>query len=319
MTEQQPKVKQEYIFERISQERLKDIQFLYRASFGEEVSIDFLVRKYNTESFGANNLGYIAYHPEGEPAAYYGIFPCKTVIKGKTILCAQSGDTMTHPNHRGKGLFIKLAKETYRLARENGICFVFGFPNDNSYPGFVNKLSWVHKENLNIYKFKIFTFPLAYVCRKVSFLSGLYDFWSSFILKKFRTSKTSFDNPLISNDSGGVLRDELFFEYKNYFPKSIIEINGKSVYVKVSAALRIGDVERCSEAEFLKILKKIKTVAWFLGCYAVYFYYSPGTEYDKYLSSVKKPEKGLAIGYVDFTGGEDPGALKFSQADLDTY
>src|SRR5258706_11259419 len=102
----------EYALERISAGRLKDIKFLYSKCFGEEVQMDFLEKKYNTEALGATNIGFVAYDKAGNPAAYYGVFPCKAVIKGKTYLCAQSGDTMTHPDHRGKGLFITLANET---------------------------------------------------------------------------------------------------------------------------------------------------------------------------------------------------------------
>lgn len=310
---------EEYIFERVSGERLKDVKYLYKESFGENVTIEFLEKKYNTSVFGANNIGYIAYHKNGEPAAYYGVFPCKAVVKDKIYLCAQSGDTMTHPNHRGKGLFIKLAKATYRLAIENGISFVFGFPNDNSYPGFVNKLGWIHKENLKIYKISIYTFPLAYIASRIKFLSGLYRFYSSFIINIWKGDLKFFDNPNIDCFGSGILRDENFYIYKNYFKKEIIKIHGKGVYIKIAGALRVGDIELSDEAEFIRIVKRIKLVAWLLGCYAVYFYCSPETKYDKFLSSKYSYSKGLAIGWADFNSGLDLSSLKFSQADLDTY
>ena len=69
----------------------------------------------------------------------------------------------------------------------------------------------------------------------------------------------------------------------------------------------------------MKTAKSLKWLAWLLGCYAVYYYYSPGTKYDRFLSAKYKPQKGLAVGWVDFTSGQDLSALKFSQADLDTY
>lgn len=309
----------DYTIERVEHGRLKDLQFLYKVSFGEEVSMQFLEKKYNTDPFGAINIGYIAYHNTGEPAAYYGVFPCKAVLEGEVHLCAQSGDTMTHPDHRGKGLFIRLAKATYELARESGIQFIFGFPNSNSYPGFVNKLGWTHLENLNIYKIKVFTFPLAYLCGKISFLSGIYRAYASLIINGKKSKQKCFTNPVIEGTNGGLLRDESFFTYKNYFPKDIIEVNGRCVYIKASSALRIGEIESASGEEFNRIVKKLKWLAWLLGCYAVYFYYSPGVKYDKYLSEITAPAKGLAIGWLDLTSGKDLSLLKFSQADLDTY
>src|SRR4030095_10457568 len=146
---------EEYTFERISASRLYDIKLLYLDSFGEDVSMDFVEKKYDTSAFGVRDIGYIAYDNVGIPAAYYGVFPCRALVRGNVYLTAQSGDTMTHPNHRGKGLFVKLAKMTYELAKENGIKFVFGFPNDNSLPGFVKKLGWKCDENLNVYNIRI--------------------------------------------------------------------------------------------------------------------------------------------------------------------
>ena len=125
---------------------------------------------------------------------------------------------MTHPNHRGKGLFVSLAKAAYQLAKENGIKFVFGFRMKIHILAFVKKLGWIHKENLNICKLRVFTFPLAYVCRKLSFLNGFYQSYSRFVLKNKFSKRKYFDNPLISDKSGGLLRDEAF-NYKDYMKK----------------------------------------------------------------------------------------------------
>lgn len=310
---------EEYIFERISNLRLKDIKLLYRECFGEDVTMDFVEKKYNTESFGAGNIGYIAYDTAGTPAAYYGVFPCKAVVGGNVYLCAQSGDTMTHPRHRGKGLFIKLAKITYKLAKENGIRFVFGFPNDNSLHGFVKKLDWICPENFNVYKINVFTFPLAYLCTRISLLRRLYRNYADFIIKSRHSRRDFFENPQIDKINGGILRDKDFFEYKNYVKKDLIEIDGKCVYIKIANSLRIGDIESVDEENFYNILQKLKKLARSLGCYRLIFYYSPGVRYDKYLSAKYSPQKGSPIGGVDLGSGLDLSSLKFSLADLDTY
>ncbi len=317
--EQASETREEYRFERVSQEKLKDLQLLYKASFEEDVSAEFLKMKYDTSAFGVSFTGYIAYSAAGEPAAYYGVFPCKAIINGKISLAAQSGDTMTHPDHRGKGLFIKLAKATYQLAAQEGIKFVFGFPNENSYHGFVKKLGWIHSENLNIYRLKVFTLPLGYLSSRISLFKNLYSSYCSSVLKKYNPRQTDFENPHINSQYGGLLRDKDFFKYKNYYPKEVITINGKKIYIKTAGALRVGDIEHCTREEFFLIVKKLKKLARRLGCYAVIFYYSPGTQFDKYLSEITDAEKGLAIGYVNLTEGQDPGLLKFSQADLDTF
>ncbi|MBX7203773.1 MAG: GNAT family N-acetyltransferase, partial [Bacteroidia bacterium] len=111
----------DYRIERISEERLKDLIQLYKASFGKTYPINYLKNKFNTQYTGVSFVGYLAYDPAGQPAAYYGVFPCHIRYNGRQILSAQSGDTMTHPAHQGKGLFTKLAKLTYELAKELNI------------------------------------------------------------------------------------------------------------------------------------------------------------------------------------------------------
>ena len=118
------------------------IQDLYLRSFGANSSIESIKEKYNTSDFGLKNIGFLAIDNNNDNGAYYGVFPMRMTINNKDYLVAQSGDTMTAPEHRGKGLFIELAKKTYDLAKEKNIQFVFGFPNKNSFPGFQKKLEW---------------------------------------------------------------------------------------------------------------------------------------------------------------------------------
>ena len=74
---------------------------------------------------------------EGIIAAHYALVPIKMCVSGKVSLGLLSMATVTHPNHRGKGLFKTLAKSTYDYAAQNGFEFVIGVANANSYPGFI--------------------------------------------------------------------------------------------------------------------------------------------------------------------------------------
>ena len=57
------------------------------------------------------------------------------------FLASQSGDTMTHPNHRRKGLFRSLFSETKQLATKNDIKFIYGLPNSQSHHGLI-RFGW---------------------------------------------------------------------------------------------------------------------------------------------------------------------------------
>lgn len=70
-------------------------------------------------------------------AAHYALIPIKMSIAGEVKLGLLSMATVTHPAHRGKGLFKTLAKKTYEYAAESGYAFVIGVANANSFPGFI--------------------------------------------------------------------------------------------------------------------------------------------------------------------------------------
>lgn len=70
-------------------------------------------------------------------AAHYALIPLKLRINDRIVLGLLSMATVTHPNHRGKGLFKTLAKATYDYAAQQGFEFVIGVANANSYPGFI--------------------------------------------------------------------------------------------------------------------------------------------------------------------------------------
>jgi len=58
----------------------------------------------------------------------------------KTVIAAQSGDAMTNFAYTGKGFFTQLGEKTDALLKAENIEFVYGFPNQNSYPGYIKKL-----------------------------------------------------------------------------------------------------------------------------------------------------------------------------------
>jgi len=148
----------EYELIRSNNDSLKDISKLYLDCFGIKVDESQLQEKYDTSLFELSFVGFLAYKNASDIAAYYGVFPVIAKVDGKEVLIGQSGDTMTASNHRKKGLFVTLAKKTYELAAENNMSFVFGFPNENSLPGFERKLGWEFYGRMQQYKLKGSTF-----------------------------------------------------------------------------------------------------------------------------------------------------------------
>lgn len=77
-----------------------------------------------------------------QTAAIYAIYCTGFLIDGNVKMGAQSLDTMTDKDYRGKGLFVTLAKNVYDTAKNQGVSLVYGFPNGNSIHGFTKKLEW---------------------------------------------------------------------------------------------------------------------------------------------------------------------------------
>lgn len=75
-------------------------------------------------------------------AALYAVMGASFQLNGTAIAATQSLDTLTHKEHRGQGLFPRLATANYEIAKENGATLVYGFPNAASGPVFEKKLGW---------------------------------------------------------------------------------------------------------------------------------------------------------------------------------
>ncbi len=87
--------------------------------------------------------GYIWLAEDGDRiVATASMTPKKMKILGGTILAAETGDTFTLAEHQGKGIFTSLVKSTTSEALKKGIDFIYGFPNTNSLPGYINKLGY---------------------------------------------------------------------------------------------------------------------------------------------------------------------------------
>lgn len=115
---------------------------LYKTVFDKEISKEVYIKKF-FENPDGNPIVAVACSNESI-VGQYALWPTNLIIKGNEIKAAQSLDTMTHPDFRGKGMFTKLANECMRYAKMQNIEVLYGFANSNSLPGFKNNLDWVH-------------------------------------------------------------------------------------------------------------------------------------------------------------------------------
>ena len=304
-----------YSIERISPGNIKHLQVLYRAAFRKKVSLDFLVQKYNTKFSGAEFIGYIAFAPDRSPAAFYGVLPCLFRLSGRSILAAQSADTMTHPKHRRQGLFVRLAQQTYILAKENGIELIFGFPNEHSLAGFV-KLNWVFQPApMKLFKFRANSFPFSKIISGVPFIKDLY---IRFLERKYHIESKGL---VFSGDlRDGIIKNAGFLDYKKYSKTFFIQIGGVSVWIKLDSALKIGCVSVNKNLSAELFIQKLKKIAVQSGCSQIIFMTTEGTPLFKMLHTLARPEDSFPIGFYS-TGQQQPdfATVQFEYCDIDIF
>jgi hypothetical protein len=75
-------------------------------------------------------------------ASFYAIFGVPFRVGSNVVTAGQSIDTLTDKEYRGKGLFVWLASEAYRIFIGRGGKLVYGFPNQNVHRARVAHLHW---------------------------------------------------------------------------------------------------------------------------------------------------------------------------------
>ncbi len=312
-------IEKSYSFKRLEPNLYQDLIYISKSAFGFDPGLNYYIEKNRTEKFGPSYLGYIAYSSEGEPAAFYGVYSQPLIINGKEVLAAQSGDTMTHKNHTGRGLFIRLAEMTYKLAKENSISFIFGFPNNNSYPGFVKKLSWICPYKMHDYRIKIFTLPLCKAAKKIRILKPFYTAYRNFIIDVFSNKGKNFPSSVVENGIGGINRTEVFLDYKVKGGVLLRQIENCSVLFKTDGFLFLGDIERNDSVNYSEVLKKIKKMCFWAGIDIIIFQTSPESFLDKKLSAFEKSSDAFYMGYLNLDNQFHPENFKYVFADIDTF
>lgn len=311
--------KTDYTFKRLDADMYEDLVYISKSAFGFDPGVDYYRNKNNTNSFGKSFLGYIAYSQTGEPAAFYGVYACPVEYHQKTFIAAQSGDTMTHRNHTGKGLFTILAKMTYDLAKAEGITFIFGFPNYNSYPGFVKKLSWVCPGKLVEFRQKVITLPVAKIAKKIPLLSKFYKAYVAFVLSFYKSNDKTFRNSTYSSDSISVNRSVDFIKYKSFSGCKIIKLKEQNAWVKLDGFLIIGDIELKEASNIKSINRQIRRLAFFLGSDVIVFQCSPNSYWHDKFITICEPKDAFPFGFLDLDGKLPLEKLSFVLADLDTF
>jgi hypothetical protein len=306
-----------YRIERLTEERLADMTSLHKAVYGKALPSDFFPRKYNTAFTGVMYTGYLAYAGD-VPAAFYGVIPSFIECDGKPVLAAQSADTMTHPDHRGKGLFIKLAKLTYDLCYHEKILILFGFPNQNSLPGFVNKLNWQVSAQMECFIIPVKALPLERLVNKFPVLKGLYRFYAKNVIKKYASPQKGITNTLISEGFYGLHRDSSYLDHKTYTESFTIKTGAAAVWFRIADGMVIGDIDFGAN-EPQDIIPRLKKTARRLGLQKLQFQADKRSALNAFLKKYTEPIPSFPVIVKDLGARLPLDKMAFTFADIDIF
>lgn len=307
----------EYHIEQLNHDRLKDLALLHHAVYQREVPVGFFEKKYATAYTGHEYVGYVAYTNNGEPVGYYGVVPCFLHYHGGKLLAAQSADTMTHPGYRFKGLFVELANMCYELCRQQGIRLIFGFPNQNSYHGAVNKLGWQIAGQMDCFSIPVNTIPFARMANKTAFSRKLYENYANRILKRYAT--TTHPDALSHNGYDGVHRDESYMLYKTYHQHHLLKLDHALCWIKLQEAFILGDLELADEKYFDETITDIKRLAAKLGLRKIQYHICQETEMHRLFAKRFEAVPTFPVLFRDLGFDQPLDRFRFSFADIDIF
>lgn len=129
------------------------IEKLFASAFGQPLSCAMWDWAYQNNPFGSPLVS-LAFH-ESELIGHYAVIPMNLDSKDRTLSGYLSMTTMVSSNYRGHNLFKELATRVYSRIESRGIeSVVFGFPNDQSAPGFKKRLGWTVSEDFHVVALK---------------------------------------------------------------------------------------------------------------------------------------------------------------------
>jgi len=129
------------------------ISDLFAESFGKPLDKALWHWAYIDNPFGEPLVAIALY--QGRVVGHYAVVPMDLENGSDKISGFLSMTTMVAVDFRMHKLFQRLAEMVYsRINNLRGAAIVFGFPNDNSAPGFVKRLGWTISEDYKVISVK---------------------------------------------------------------------------------------------------------------------------------------------------------------------
>lgn len=308
-----------FFVDSLCEDNLTDLISMYKEVFGVVYTLEAIRKKYNTDYLGVSYFGHFARNQDNKAIAFHGAIPYRVSYNGQVELAAQYGDAMTIKNYAGNGFFTLLGKRTDEQLRTRGIRFVYGFPNQNSEYGYLNKMDWAFKYRMNRYKFEVGSIPVEAISRKTGLLKGSYRNWAFEKLEKLKSQQKSMINSATQEGRLSTFRDEAYYEYKSFTDNMILELKSGLAWIKLDSGLLVGDVSINAGASAEEMISELKEICRKLGLSSIIFQWYPNTEIDLAFTKLAIPHPSWIVGYCNFNSKLPVEEIVLTYGDLDTF
>ena len=239
----------------------------------------------------------------------------KELVEG----AGQMVDVSTHSSHRGRGLFVHLADLARAVCDRGGLSFLFGFPNEEAYPIWINKLGYAHSDDLVHYRRPVRTLWLERVAGRVETLGRPYRSWADRTLGRHAGGEV-LENSLAAEGFAAVERDSAFFAYKAGFTGSrVVALGGRRAWLRASNGFLVGDLEPQDGAGLHAVADDLERLARRIGIHQIVFQASRATRFTALLDAGFSESPGLPVIHRDIRSQIAPGDLRYTFGDFDNF
>ena len=294
---------------------------LFRDAFGgREFDLDVLRRKYSCEHGGLAGFAYVAFAESGEAAGSVGLLPWPARYGAWVETAGQLVDVATATAHRGRGLFVALADKARELCEAAGVGFLFGFPNADAYPIWINKLGFEHVDDLLEYRLPVRTLWAERLARRTGALARIHEGYVRRASRTYAPKEPVLENSLLGEGFAGIERNRAFHAYKASFDGArVLDLDGGRVWLKVRNGLFVGDLEAASPEDLDRSARALVRLSRRLGIHQIVFQASKDTRFTRFCSHRFQTSSTLPVIYRSLDSKIPKEKLRFTFGDLDNF
>jgi GNAT superfamily N-acetyltransferase len=310
------KIKIECTYELLTEANLHLIPPLFKAAFKKKITLEQVIKKYNFSGMNKPYLGLFAFH-EGKPVAFIGICYYIAQYNGVQELASNFTDSMVHPDYQGKNIYVKLLDKLKEVAKENGICFSLGFPNDNSFYPVVHKGKWLIAVHMVGFMIHVKTMPLRRLCRKL----GVENAYLKWVGKKLKPYQVPYhpDAFVQPKHRFHIVHDEVFFKYKQSPAHFLLKIYDEYVWIKIGTQLAVEFIGEMDEQKLLAVTHELTMIAKKLYISQVMLQFTVGASQELILKRKYAFFESWPVLYSNQQSAFPPHELQIQYCDVDSF